>query len=279
METHIPEMDNEQEEISTPTGEDETSVETAAYESETEISAEPSEPEYRRSSIQGRIDELTREKHEWRRQAERLMDERDAKSPPVRETAAVPTIPDSFPDLPKPQYEDYEDPADHSEAVGRWGTKVELRRYEMAQQQKLQEMQLAHEHQDLQRWGHEGTTKYDDFIEVVSKSPQFGGPTITYEMGVALRGETNGHDIAYHLSQNPRESERISKLDPIHQIREIGKLSYKLENQLPPARVNSQAPASTAPVRGSDTLARKLEDMTTAEFIAHRDAVEYGGTK
>lgn len=276
--SNINEMDRELQEVLDPTGEEQTPAEAAAEVlEETEISAEPSREEPRRSEVQERFNELTRDKHEWRRLAERLMDERYSQTAP--EPGPAPEIPDSFSDLPKPRYDDYDDPAEHAEAVGRWGTKVELRRYELAQQQRLQEMQAAHQQQQLEQWAQEGLAKYSDFIDVVSKSPQEGGPFITPEMGIALQGEKNSHEIAYYLGQNPQESRQIGQLDPIQQVREIGKLAYKLENQVPPARVDSRAPASTAPVKGKDTLARKLEDMTPAEFIAHRNAEEYGGSK
>jgi len=86
--------------------------------------------------------------------------------------------------------------------------------------------------------------KYDDFDEVVGDLK----PTVPFV--AALMEAENGEDIAYHLGKNPKEAERIAKLPPLSQVREIGKLEAKLLAESPKPKTPSQAPAPITPLTG-----------------------------
>ena len=113
-------------------------------------------------------------------------------------------------------------------------------------------------------------TKYDDF-EQVAYNPSI---RITPMMAEAIQSSEAGPDVAYYLGANPKEAERISRLSPISQAKEIGKLEAKLVSD-PPVKRTSSAPAPISPVtaKGSGSAAydttdpRSMKTMTTTEWI------------
>ncbi len=85
----------------------------------------------------------------------------------------------------------------------------------------------AHVHKQYQRLNDEfdnASEKYEDFDEVVR------GDDIPFTPHVrdALLLVENPADVAYKLGKNKSELERISKLHPLDQAREVNKLSFSL---------------------------------------------------
>lgn len=113
-------------------------------------------------------------------------------------------------------------------------------------------------------------TKYDDF-EQVAYNPSI---RITPMMAEAIQSSEAGPDVAYYLGANPKEAERISRLSPISQAKEIGKLEAKLVSD-PPVKRTSSAPAPISPVTAKSsgspaydtTDPRSMKTMTTTEWI------------
>lgn len=93
------------------------------------------------------------------------------------------------------------------------------------QQQDMERMQHLHkQYQDLTSDLANGSDKYDDFDEVVmDKSKAF-----TPAMQEAALLIPNRTDVFYKLGKNPDELQRISKLQPIEQAKEMVKLSIAL---------------------------------------------------
>ena len=116
----------------------------------------------------------------------------------------------------------------------------------------------------------EARTKYDDF-EQVAYNPKL---PITETMAQTIQASEIGPDVIYHLGSNPKEAERIARLSPLLQAREIGKIEARLASS-PPAKKTSTAPAPIAPVtaRASSAPAydttdpRSLKTMSTSEWI------------
>ncbi len=108
--------------------------------------------------------------------------------------------------------------------------------------------------------------KYDDFETIVGELQ----PTTPFI--AALMEADNGEDIAYHLGKNPKEAERIAKLPPLAQVREIGKLEAKLSSKPDEPKTPSKAPAPITPLTGaaqpvSDPLS---EDHDMKTWIRNR---------
>ncbi len=103
--------------------------------------------------------------------------------------------------------------------------------------------------------------KYEDFDTVV------GELTPNTPFVAAIMEAENGEDIAYHLGKNPKEAERIAKLPPRSQIREIGKLEAKLLAETVKPKAPSKAPAPIAPLTGTAPVVsdepNESDDMKT----------------
>ena len=96
--------------------------------------------------------------------------------------------------------------------------------------------------------------KYDDWQEKV------GDIQPTAPFVAALMEAENGEDIAYYLGSHPKEAQRIAQLNPLSQVREIGKLEAKLLSKPVEPKVPSKAPAPITPVSG--TAANVLDGPT-----------------
>lgn len=113
--------------------------------------------------------------------------------------------------------------------------------------------------------------KYPDYVQV-AHSHKF----MTNEMAEAIKASDIATDLAYYIGTNLKEAERIFKLPPILQVKELGKLEAKLEAQPPEIKKVSSAPPPIKPVQGSKTTSttydttdpRSAKSMTASEWIA-----------
>ena len=116
----------------------------------------------------------------------------------------------------------------------------------------------------------EARNKYDDF-EQVAYNPKL---PVTETMAQTIQASDNGPDVIYYLGSNPKEAERIARLSPLLQAREIGKIEAKLGDN-PPAKKTSTAPAPIAPVTARTSGApaydttdpRSVKAMSTSDWI------------
>jgi len=99
----------------------------------------------------------------------------------------------------------------------------------------------------LEELHEDGLEKYSDFLEVVASAQ------VTPVMAEALLELDGQVDVAYYLGKNPKEVARISKLPPIRQVAEIGKLEIKITQEPTKPRQQSKAPMPLKPVSGKET--------------------------
>ena len=93
-------------------------------------------------------------------------------------------------------------------------------------------------------------------------------------MDETIQASEVGPDVAYYLGSNPKEADRISKLSPFLQAKEIGRIEAKLAAE-PVTKKTSSAPAPIAPVtaRTSGTPSydttdpRSVKTLSTSEWI------------
>ena len=108
--------------------------------------------------------------------------------------------------------------------------------------------------------------KYDDFDEVVGELKPTS-PAI-----VAIMQADNAADIAYYLGKHTKEAQRIGSLDPVSQIREIGRLEAKLSLEPIPNKQPSKAPAPIKPISGATTVESGLKpQMSYEDFVKVRN--------
>ena len=135
-------------------------------------------------------------------------------------------------------------------------------------EQNRQQSELIEAYHDREE---EARAKYDDF-EQVAYNPNL---RITNAMAESIQSSDIGPDVAYYLGANPKEADRISRLSPLIQAKEIGRIEANLTSN-PPVRKTSSAPAPIAPVtaRGGNsanydtTDPRSIKTMSTSEWIA-----------
>ena len=113
--------------------------------------------------------------------------------------------------------------------------------------------------------------KYDDF-EQVAYNPKL---PVTETMAQTIQASEIGPDVIYWPGSNPKEAERIARLNPLLQAREIGRIEAKIASN-PPAKKTSTAPAPIAPVTArtasgtpayDTTDPRSVKAMSTSEWI------------
>jgi hypothetical protein len=93
-------------------------------------------------------------------------------------------------------------------------------------------------------------------------------------MAETIKASDMGPDLAYWLGTNPKEADRISRLAPLLQAREIGKIEAKLGSN-PLVKPTTSAPAPISPVTartsGSSsydtTDPRSTKTMTDSQWI------------
>jgi hypothetical protein len=130
-----------------------------------------------------------------------------------------------------------------------------------------QHSQVLESYHDLEE---EARNKYDDFAQV-AYNPKL---PVTDVMAETIQSSEIGPELAYYLGSNPKEAERISRMTPLSQAKEIGKIEAKLVSA-PPVKKTTSAPAPISPVtaRSSGSPAfdttdpRSSKTMTDSQWI------------
>ena len=212
----------------------------------------PAEQEATKTFTQEELDaivgkRLAREQRKWEREQQQRLAEQEAKrNPPA----------DLYP-------EDFVSADDYAEALAERKAEELLARREAARQQ-AELLDAYHEREEQAR------DKYDDF-EQVAYNPNL---PVTEAMAQSIQASDIGPDVLYYLGSNPNEAARISRMSPILQAKEIGKVEASLMSN-PPVRKTSTAPAPIAPVtarsngapRFDTTDPRSTKTMSTSEWI------------
>ena len=185
---------------------------------------------------------LAREQRKWEREQSRKAPQAPSELPPVDQFESV----DAYAD-----------------ALAERKAEELLARRE-AERQRMDLVEAYHDREEDAR------TKYEDF-EQVAYNPKL---PITAVMAETIQMSDVGPDLAYYLGSNPREADRISKLTPYSQAKEIGKLEAKLASE-PVLKKTTSAPPPIAPISGRGTGApsfdttdpRSVKSMSTSEWI------------
>ena len=189
------------------------------------------------SRFERRMDRAVRAKAEALARADAL--ERELKD--LKEKQVITPAPGA------PRMEDFTDIQEYAKAYATYETGRALKdREEVERTQQSQRMQ----NQLVSNWEEKSNkvaVKYDDFDEVVGELK----PITPWS--IAIMQADNGADIAYYLGSHIKEAERIIALDPVSQIREIGKLELKLSLGPEAPKKPSQAPKPIEPVTATAT--------------------------
>ena len=192
---------------------------------------------------------LAREQRKWER-------EQQAKQAEMQAKARVPAE--------LPPADQFESPEAYAEALAEKRAQELIAQRETAKRQ-AEIMEAYHDKEEEVRG------KYDDFDQV-AYNPQL---PITDVMAETIRASEIGPELAYHLGSNPKEAERIARLSPFLQAKEIGKIEAKLASE-PPQKKTTSAPEPIRPVSAravnpgvTDTTdPRSTQTMSASEWIA-----------
>lgn len=231
---------------------------TAAPEPEVsspEVTAEVEQPEDQptaKTFTQEELDaaigkRLAREQRKWEREQQR----RAAETQSIKAPADLPPV------------DQFESPEAYADALAERKAQELVARRE-AERAQSEIIEAYHDREE------EARNKYDDF-EQVAYNPQL---RITNVMAETIQSSEVGPDVAYYLGSNPKEADRISKLSPFLQAKEIGRIEAKLVAE-PVTKKTSSAPAPIAPVtaRTSGTPSydttdpRSTKTLSTSEWI------------
>ncbi|MFA7279599.1 MAG: hypothetical protein WC100_05850 [Sterolibacterium sp.] len=176
----------------------------------------------------------------------------------------------------EPQRDQYQDLEAYLEAKAEW--KAEKKAVEVLSRER--EAQQGREHQGravetqerlAQDWSKResvfqaATPDYmqsvEEFSEEFSRDFPMGTRMAVVESDV-------GPQLLYHLANNPDEAERISKLSPVRQIAELGKLEAQFAQPAKPSR----APAPIKPLGQGRAGTSDPSKMSDTEYKAWRKA-------
>ena len=234
-----------------------------------EATAEPEQaqkdPWYKR-----RIDELTRDKHEARRQVERM--EKMLEQLASQQRQPEPVIPKIQPP----------DPSDF--AGGQYDPRYVQAQLEYTRISAVEEAKAAIAQEYEQRAAYERQAQlqakietaeaaarqkfadYDVAIEGITSDPRLAQNQTIRQ---AILGTDNGPELAYILGKNLDVAYEISQMNPI----QAGMRLAELVNRAP--RKVANAPAPIKPINATGGIGKKgYADMSTAEYIAARNAEE-----
>lgn len=190
---------------------------------------------------------LAREQRKWEREQQAKLASQTAPK-----TAVAPPSADQF-----------QSPEAYAEALAEQKAEELIRRRD-AERQRSEILESYHEKEEEIR------AKYEDF-EQVAYNPNL---PITPIMAESIQASDAGPEVAYFLGTNPKEAERISRLSPVLQAKEIGKIEAKLAAN-PPVKKTTNAPAPISPVTAKSsgqpaydtTDPRSIKSMSTSEWI------------
>lgn len=226
---------------------------------------EQKDPWYKR-----RIDELTKDKHEARRHAERL--EKMLEQIASQQRAPEPEVPSIRPPDPNdfaggqydPRYIQAQLEYTRISAIDEAKRAVAAEYEQRAQYEKQAQAKAKLE-------ASEAATRakfadYDAVIEGITSDPRLAQNETIRQ---ALLGMDNGPEIAYTLGKNLDVAYEIANMNPI----QAGMRLAELINRAPRKTSNAPTPIRPLGTTGGNT-GKSLYEMTPAEFIAARNAEE-----
>lgn len=235
-------------------------VETPAAEAvETGEEQTPEQIEQKRiGGVQKRIDRLTREREDQRREAEFWRAKAMETSKPKEDTKAA-TATEG-----KPSPDDYLDQTEYFEALSDWKIRDHDSKREATNRTKEAEKHRETVKQDFGKRLTTFVADHDDFQDVIENISHLpANPALVDE----IDNHEFGPELLYYLGNNPEEAEKLANMTPTQVARAVGRMESKFvpsgeerEATKPVAQV-SKAPKPPTPVgRSSKTEAKSMDD-------------------
>lgn len=162
-----------------------------------------------------------------------------------------------------PRREDFSSYEDFIEARADWRAdqkvKKHLEEYEGKQSKKAEETTKAQAQREFQSKVSSvieaGQKAFPDFDSVINEAVEDGLIPTKGALYEAIMDSEMGEKLVYHLAKHPSEAERINKLGPLAQVRELGKLEDRLSAKKEPREtmepIGGRTTNSTGPLNDS----------------------------
>lgn len=249
-------------------------TDTTAVSVDSPVAGEESKPETKetpKTFTQEDVDKIvSKEKARTERKLQKEIDRRIAEAM-QKNAPQQPAEPEA---ISKPKPDQFATTEEYVEALAAFKAEEIFRTKTQESESQRREAELRQRHQSVvtsyQERVEQAMEKYPDF-EDVAYSPDV---PITNAMAATIQESEKGPDIAYFLGKNPAEAQRIAKLSPFLQAKELGKLEAKLESAPAPVRT-SNAPPPINPIRNATagtgfvdtTDPKSLKQMGTSAWI------------
>lgn len=229
---------------------------------------EPGDKQVRRhiSSIQKRIDELTRDRHEAARRAEAAEQRAAELEGKLRSTSLQ---------AEEPRLEQFDNVMDYAKALASFEAKKQVS--EALGKFNQEHLQTFEQRQNQERAAHaaqqfdhalsavekDGGAKFKDFAEVVASGPKLGP-----QIGAMVLSTDAPAEISYYLAKNPEHGLALASMPPMLAMREIG----KLEAQFTSKRVTSAPPPPKTVGQAGKASTGLSDDLSSDEWYRRRQA-------
>ncbi len=228
----------------TPAAADEEPPARTAPDSETDDSQEAGEDDEpddaapaskgKGGSRQRRIDRLTRENEELKRQiAGQPVKPQDKPSEPAKPAAAG-----------KPKLEAFNTLEEYQEALTDWKLDERERLHKESQARTAQEEAVRKEQDGWAAKEKAARKAHDDYDDLMATVQIPAGPGVLPARQAMLEDE-HGAELLYYLAKHPKELERIAALSPASAVLAIGRLSATFDKS--PATENGKPRITGAP--------------------------------
>ncbi|MBF0119981.1 MAG: hypothetical protein HQK79_14195 [Desulfobacterales bacterium] len=249
------EEEEQEEHVEESTQEEEEQEEDIKQDTTTSHNKKPAKE--RISQLYGQMKAAQREVEYWKTKALGAKEEPKAKTDTEKE----------------PHIDEYKDYDEYIKAISSYHAKKAINE---ARQKEIEHKTKSQQEQELESFREKlnrGVTKYDDYEEIIYS------PKTIISQGVvdAIRDSDIPDEIVYYLGKNPKESERISKLQTISSIaREIGKIEAKIMTKPNAEYQKTKAPSTVKTVGSKEKgSTKKIEEMSMEEYYEHVKKRDY----
>lgn len=220
----------------------------------------------KKPGVHNRIGELTKERHDAKREAEAAQREAEywrQQALKAAEQKPEPTQADAPTGEPTREQFDYDD-AQYMKAWYKW-----QRDQERAEETRTKQAEEAQKrHKTFQEREQAFAAAHPDYEEVAKAEHV----PITKEMAEAIIESDDAPAIAYYLGQNLEEASAIAAMSPIAAARAIGRIEAKLSAKpdvpapTTPPKTVTRAPEPVTTLSGSPAVTRSYEEMDMREY-------------
>ena len=208
---------------------------------------EPNPEEQARSRLQRQRDAANRRLGQEKARADFLAAEIE-KLRPKPETASG-----------SPKLESFNDIEAYANAKAEFVRDQALKEFQQRQTQERTQQTVSRLKTEWEAKAIEAESKWEDFNDVVGE----------LEPSTPLAAALMRADpaVAYHLGKHPGEAKKLAAMEPIDQLRHLGRLEARLEATPPVAQQPSKAPEPISPLSGKSPVGSDLpsdeDDMRT----------------